>query len=130
MKAQPEFQIQAAVCKYLRAKYPNVGFVSSAEGALNLTMGQAMRNKSVQCPGFAVPDIVIYAKRGGFGALFIELKAKTIYRKDGVTLLANKHVENQLRSIRKLRADGFKAEFACSYEEAIAQIEAYFKWGL
>jgi hypothetical protein len=80
----------------------------------------------VQKEGFHCPDLLIFKPNGVFHALFIELKAKDIYKKNG-ELLKNDHVEAQLKTIKELSALGYSAHFAVGFDEAKRLIDDYMK---
>ena len=121
-----EFILQRQVCTYLRLQYPNVLFSSDFVSHLKLTNEQKTRNASIQKRGFHAPDLTIFSPRGGYHALFIELKTKTPFKKDG-TLLQNKHLENQEGTIKKLRDIGYFVDFKWTLEDAIKLIDWYLK---
>lgn len=125
MKQQPEYQLQKQIAAYLRLKYPSVLFLSDTVAFLNLTMPQAVRNKQIQCSDFHCPDLIIFETTKFFSGLFLELKTKSPYKKDGKTLLKNEHVENQQRTIKALIQRGYIAYFAWDFEQAQRMIDKY-----
>ena len=126
LKQQPEFTLQKQVCNYLRLQYPNVLFMSDTIASLKLTVGQMARNKAIQKAGFHCPDLLIFEPRVFYKGLFIELKAKNIYKLNG-ELLKNEHVENQAKTIEILNKKGYKSHFAIGFEEAKTIIDNYLK---
>ena len=128
-----ERTIHQQVCDYLRYQYPKIIFNTDLSGATKLTINQARRMKRLRSSkGF--PDLVIYEKRGNYGALFIELK------KDGVNLLkkrivdsygepafASDHLRDQNEMMERLRKKGYKCEFAVGYNSAVKIINDYLK---
>lgn len=62
-----------------------------------------------------VPDLCIPVARGGFHALYIEMKSKT-----------GKPTRTQLEWIDLLRSQGCAAEICHGADEAIAAIDRYF----
>ena len=96
-----EYQSQKEVCRYLSLRYPDVLFLSDTIGNVKLTMLQAARNKAIQKYGFACPDLLILQPNKEYKGLFIELKIKSPFKKDG-TLLKNEHLEEQQKAIDKL----------------------------
>ena len=126
-KNQPEYQIHKTVCEYLRWKYPTVLFLTDLDNQIKLTQGQAKRNKALQHDKFKCPDLIIFAPSVQHHGLFIEFKAKSPYKIDGVTLLKNEHIEAQWQSILDLRLRGYAADFAWTVEMAIQQIDNYMK---
>jgi hypothetical protein len=123
-KQQPEYELQVAVCDWLRLKYPSVMFMTDTIAAIKLTPGQARRNKKVQKSGFHCPDLLIFASRGGYSGLFIELKAETPYRKDG-TLKRDDHLEAQAATIEALNNEGYWACFMWDFERITSLIVDY-----
>ena len=128
-KQQPEYALQKKVCAYLRDVYPNVLFMSDTIAAIRLTKPQQGRNKAIQKENFHCPDIILFKKNSIYCGCFLELKAKDIYRKDGVTLLSNPHVEAQKRTIDELLSNGYFAAFAVGFEQAKNLIDHYMKIG-
>jgi len=125
-KQQPEFELQKLICTYLKLKYPDIMFMSDTIAAVHLTKPQQQRNKSVQCPDFHCPDILIFAKRGNYGALFIELKIKTPFKKNGnIKSSQNDHLRKQLQTINKLMWEGYYACFSWSYSQTKLIIDSY-----
>lgn len=125
-KNQPEYQLQAAVAAWLRLQYPNVLFASDVKGSIKLTMPQAARWKKLQCHGFACPDLVIYAMRGGYGAMFLELKAESPFKQDG-TLKKSEHLQAQYESLQALRKAGYFAVFCWEFGSAKRFIDDYLR---
>lgn len=125
-KAQPEYELQKQVCQYLELQYPDVLFVSTGI-PFNLRPEQGARIKAINKNDFKCPDLVILEGRLGWKGLAVELKAKTIFKKDGLTLLKNEHVEAQEKSIFRLVDKGYFALFAVGIDEAKQAIDWYLK---
>ena len=128
-KEQPEFILQSQVCKYLRLQYPKVRFFSDTIAFVKLTLPQQMRNKKIQCEGFKMPDIVIFASRivegERFSGLLIELKAETPYKIDGNTLKKNEHIQLQSNELDFLSREGYFCTFSWSFEMTKKIIDKY-----
>lgn len=124
IKQQPEFDLQKRVCSYLRAAYPSVFFMSDTIASLKLTKGQKVRNSQIQKPGFKTPDLIIFAPKGKYHGLFIELKAETPYKLNG-ELKASQHIREQNETIEKLRKLGYYADFAWSFDAVVNIINRY-----
>jgi hypothetical protein len=124
-KQQPEYELQKAVCQYLELQYPDVLFVSTGI-PFNLRPEQGARIKAINKSNFKCPDLIILEGRRGWKGLAIELKAKTIFKKDG-SLLKNEHVEAQEKSIFGLVDKGYFAQFAVGFDEAKRIIDWYLK---
>jgi hypothetical protein len=127
-----EATLQRQVCDYIRLQYPGIIFRSDFASGMKLSIGQAAKHKRLQSSR-AYPDLFIAEPRnerltgaytGHYCGLFIELKAKTIYKKDG-TLLANPHVAEQADMLEKLKLRGYMAKFAVGFDEAKAIIDEY-----
>lgn len=125
MKQQPEFQLQKQICAWIQLQFPTVLFLSDSIAACKLTIPQQMRNKSVQKPNFHCPDLIILAPRGIWSGLFLELKTKSPFKKNG-ELLKNEHLQNQQKTIDDLRYQGYYAEFSWGFEQTKQIIEDYF----
>lgn len=120
------------VCDYLRLQYPDVLFRTDFAAGIKMTMGQATKHKRLQSVR-AWPDIFIaqpqyYDSTHTQGeeqhGLFIELKAKNIYKKDG-SLLANDHIAEQAKVLDRLTSLGYAAYFAVGFDEARKIIDDY-----
>jgi hypothetical protein len=127
-KDQPEYFLQKSCISWLRSQYPNVLFFSDTVAFTKLSYSQQQRNKAIQCANFSMPDIIIFApNKHGAHSLFIELKAKTPFRVDGITLLKNEHIEAQAKTIRTLNKLGFEAHFCWSFEQFKSIVNNFFK---
>lgn len=128
--------LQQQVCVYLRTQYPAVLFRSDM-GGVRLTMGQARRAKSVQ-QGRAWPDLFIAEEHNSridkmamyhYHGLFLELKKEgtKVYLKDGVTLVANPHYQEQAAVLQELRDRGYKAEWGIGFDMCKKIIDEYLR---
>jgi len=124
MKQQPEYSLQKQVTAYLRLQYPQTLFMSDTIAAVRLTIPQQVRNKSIQKSDFHCPDLIIFEPKGCFHVLFIELKAKSPYKKSG-ELLKDEHLESQQQTIYLLNGLGYYAQFAWTFEMAKEIIDNY-----
>lgn len=129
-----ELDIQIQVADYLRLRYPNVLFHSDYGSGLRLTPGQAVKQKRLQGGRRAWPDMFIaeaMPKMGYKGimiwyGLFLELKRSDVkIRKKNGDLVANEHIREQAALLDELRKRGYKAEFACGFDEAKKIIDEY-----
>lgn len=125
-KAQPEFLLQIAVCDYLRRKYPAALFDNDAVGFSRLTLPQQARLKRIRKDGFKRPDLAIYEPRHGYHGMFIELKSKCPFRKDGI-IRSDSHLEGQLESINGLQHRGYHASFQWDFDEITKLIDWYLQ---
>lgn len=121
---QPEKHLQKQVCQYLKMQYKDVIFLSECSG-LKASIGVAMQLKSLRS-GKALPDLVILQPSGQYHALCIELKAESIYLKDG-SLSKEKHIQEQNEILNRLNEKGYKAQFCCSFDHAKTVIDNYLR---
>lgn len=143
-----ESELQIAVADYLRLRYPSVLFHSDYGSGVRLTMGQAVRQKRQNGGRRAWPDMFIakpanvkavakqidYDDHHVIGAFtFIEQKHGLLLelKKDGTRLYkkngepASEHIAEQAQILKKLREEGYKAEFAVGFEQAKKIIDGY-----
>lgn len=114
------------VAQYLQSQYPGVNYRFDLAADLKLTMGQAKRHKAMH-PKRGYPDLWIAKPMKGWNGLYIELKAVSIYRVDGVTLLKDEHVEEQIEYGKSLEADGYKFVIATGFDEVKKIIDDYLR---
>ena len=119
-----EENIQKAIARLCRLQYPAALFNSDLSG-VRLSISQARKAKEIRS-GRGFPDFVLYARRGEFGALFLELKAegKNPYKKNG-ELKAGQHLKEQQEKIQQLRAAGYFAAFVTGFDNAAEAVRAY-----
>jgi len=122
-----EYILQKAVCKHLEKDYKDVLFLSDTIGNIKLTEAQASRNKLIQKDGFKCPDLLILEPNKFYKGLFIELKIKSPFKKDGVTLLKNDHLEAQKLSMQQLTAKGYLCFFKWEFDDIKELIKWYMK---
>ena len=125
-----EETLHLKVCDYLRKNYPNVLFRTDFSSGMKMSPWQAAKHKKFQ-KSRAWPDLFIACSdRDGWEikecGLFLELKAEGVklYKKNG-EMVANKHYQEQAEMLKKLRSNGYVAEFAVGYNEAIKIITDY-----
>ena len=120
-----EQKLQIQIATYLKLEHPEIIFYSDVASGCKLTIGQALLNKRMQYSR-ALPDMFIAHTNRMWGGLFIELKKskEEIYRKDG-RIREDEHIKEQAEMLKQLIIRGFKAVFACGFDEAIAIIENY-----
>ena len=131
-----EADLQVQVADYLRLQYPSVMFHSDYGSGIKLTMGQAIKQKRQNGGRRAWPDMFIAEPRlvvtddmpGYMHGFFIELKRPGVklYKKNG-ELVADQHIREQAEMIQRLRQRGYKAEFACGFDEAKKLIDEYLR---
>jgi len=121
MKAENQLQLQ--ISKYMQSQYPKTIFRFDLAAGTKMSMPMAMRNKSMN-PHKGFPDFFLLKKNSNYGGLFIELKAKSIYKKDG-SLLKSEHLESQQRMHETLTNSGYYAVFGIGFEECKRIIDWY-----
>lgn len=127
-KKQPEFELQASICRYLSYQYSEILFLSDTIASLKLTPAQANRNKKIQKFGFSCPDLLILEPRNGYIGLFIELKVESPFKKNGeIKASTNDHLKNQLEAINKLNKKNYKALFSWGFDMTKQIIDDYLK---
>lgn len=119
-----EESLHVAVCKYIKLQFPNLIF-SSENGGIRLTMGQAVKAKSLRSET-KLPDLWIMEPRGGYHGLFIELKKDPVWLKDG-SLSKDKHIQAQAAILDRLKNKGYYAVFGCGLQATMHLIDLYMK---
>lgn len=122
-----EQKLQIQIATYMKLKHPEIIFYSDVASGCKLTIGQTMLNKRMQYSR-ALPDMFIAHTNRTCGGLFLELKKSKdqVCRKDG-TIRKNEHIQEQAEMLRKLQLRGYKAVFACGFDESVNIIEEYLK---
>lgn len=121
-----EFILQKAVCNFLNKHYPDVLYLSDTIANLKLTVPQKVRNKAIQKENFKCPDLLILEPNQKYKGLFIELKIKSPFKKNGEIYL-DEHLQGQQKSIDDLISKGYYACFKWDFEEIKALIHWYMK---
>lgn len=138
MRNSRESDIQMALCKYVRLKYPRCIFNVDMSG-MNLSKTQSGKAKMMRSSK-NFPDFVLYQAKfeyvGGvddtgicpkfYGALFIELKAEgtNLYKKGGMEY-ATPHIAEQMAMIEDLQSKGYKAMICVGLDEAMEAVDSY-----
>jgi hypothetical protein len=130
-----ESDIQMALCKYVRLKYPQALFNVDLSG-VNLSKTSSGKAKMMRS-GKGFPDFVLYQmvpnrKTGTgdnvsiFGALFIELKAEgtKLYSSDGMKYTST-HIAEQVEMIDKLKSKGYEAVLCVGLDSAMKAVDEY-----
>lgn len=126
--------IQQQVADYLKLQYPNVLFHSDFGSGIKLTMGQAVKQKRLNGGRRAWPDMFIAEPMPRcvdgswnyeYNGLFIELKKEDsrLRKKNGEW--ASQHIAEQAEILDRLEFRGYKASFACGFDEAKKLIDDY-----
>jgi len=124
MKNQPEFTLQKQTCKWLDLQHKDVLYLSDTIASIKLTIPQQVRNKQIQKTDFKCPDLIILQPNNKFHGLFIELKVKSPYKKDG-TVYKDEHLEGQQKTIQDLLEKGYFACFSWDFEMTKNIITSY-----
>jgi hypothetical protein len=122
---RPEEKIHFALCDYIRLQYPKVHFISESSG-IRTSMGLAAKLKRTRS---SHTHLDIYILEPNFNKtkniLILEMKAKTVYKKDG-TLKKDEHLQDQQNTINTFnKKPGYEATFACSLDEGIEIVNFY-----
>jgi hypothetical protein len=120
-----EDRLHSELCKWIRLQHRGIMFNSDMSG---VNLHRAIRGRIASLRSSrAMPDLMIFQKEKGFGALFIELKAEgtRLLLKDGERLTANQHICEQAEVLTKLYDLGYMATFACGFGEAMGVINWY-----
>ena len=118
---KPEQLLVKQVSNYLITKHQNIPFRFDIGADVMLPIHVAARLHALHgdfSKGY--PDLFIATCRGGFGGLFIELKATD-------TVPDTKHTRIQASYHAVLRHNGYKVTFACGLDETKKIIKKYLK---
>jgi len=119
-----EYKLQVQVCEYIRKQYPEILFMSDTITSIKLTPIQGYRNKQIQKDGFKTPDLIVFKPNKRFNGLFIELKIKSPYKKNG-EILSDEHLKAQQETLQHLIKLGYYASFAWNFEQCKEIIDLY-----
>lgn len=120
----PEASIHKQVINYLKFQYPRILFRTDFAAGIKLTIGQAVKHKSLQ-QSRAWPDLFIAQPARGCYGLFIELKRdlKEVYKKNGNPV--SDHVKEQLEVLQSLRDRNYMAVICIGFDHAKDTIDHY-----
>ena len=102
-------------------KYPQIPYRFDLGADIPLPPQLANRGKELHgnwSRGY--PDLILCTCRGGYGGLYLELKAT-----DDVP--NSEHTRRQALYHEVLRREGYKVEFACGFKEAKKLVKMYLK---
>lgn len=134
-----EEKVQMRLCEYVRVKYPNVIFECDLASGTRLTIGQAVKHKAMRS-NRGMPDFRIFHRNDAFYGLFLELKkdGENIHcMRDGKKIVkgdykvrkkgdwSDIHIEEQAKVLSALNKQGYWAEFAIGFNEAVRQVDTY-----
>ena len=116
---KPEELLVSQVANLMKLKYPDIPFRFDQIDQVGMVSGK--RNKSLHGKYSAgYPDMFIPLMRGGYGGLFLELKATA-------TVPNTAHTRRQAVYHQILRNNGYEVHFACGFKEAKKIIKEYMK---
>ena len=117
---KPEQQMHRSLCAWLKIAYPCAYFDSDPSG-LRVSVGLRAILKSTRS-NHAHLDLFIAEPRGQYHGMFIELKSKTPFKKDG-TLKKDAHLESQAQTMANLTTRGYYCIHAWNIDDAIKYLE-------
>lgn len=125
-----EHEMYMQIADYMRYQYPKVIYRFDLAADLKLSIGQAKKHKRLQGRR-GYPDLFIAEPRRNringkqYHGAFLELK------RDGTRLqkrngdFASEHIKEQWEMLGALTLRGYRAEFACGFDEAKKIIDEY-----
>jgi hypothetical protein len=122
-----EAMVHAQVCKYLKAQYPNVMFISDFAAGMKMSIGMASRQNMLKS-NHSFPDIHVLEPRNGKHGLFIEVKKDdSIFYKGTREIKPVQHVLEQFECMYQLNKKGYEADFGCGFDECKNIIDNYLR---
>lgn len=120
-----EESVQIAICNYIRYQYPTLIFNCDLASGMKLTIGQAVKAKKMRSSR-GYPDLFIAKRNKNYFGLYLELKKKgtKLFKKDGKTF-CDEHLQEQEQMMKRLRCEGFEAQFAIGFDDAKTKIDNY-----
>lgn len=123
MRKEDRIAIQLA--DYIYLQYPNIIAHFDTGSGGTTSIGMAMRNKRLnKRRGF--PDLFIAEPTAHFKGLFIEIKAKLPFKKNG-ELYAGDHLKEQQAMLTELMLRGYWAVFGVGFDACKEIIDTYLK---
>lgn len=123
-KQNPEYDIQAAFVKQMALRLPQIMVFSDTAAHIKKTRMQQIRANKLSTL-VKWPDVFIPQPSGEYAGLYLEFKSETPFKKDGVTLKKDEHVEAQAKCLEMLRHRGYMAEFVWTSDQAIDLVKKY-----
>lgn len=119
-----EYSEHKALANYIKLQYPNVVFTSDSSG-IRLSIGNAKKMLALKSTD-KIPDMIILHPKGVYKSLIIEIKRKdkSPYLKNG-EVSSSKHVQEQYKTLLKLRKIGFFAVFGVGFDECKTIVDDY-----
>jgi len=125
-KAQPEYALQCQFVAWMTWQHKGVLVFSDTAAHISKTVNQQARANKLQTPRIKWPDVFVAQPSGEYAGLFLEFKAGTPFKVDGVTLKKNEHIQAQSDTMDLLRAKGYFCEFVWRLEQAQKIVNDYF----
>lgn len=121
-----EASLHQLVVTWLKYHHPAIIFRTDFSAGVKMTIGQAVKHKSLQ-HSRAFPDLQILKPNRGYHGLFLELKktGTRISKRDGS--YSSDHLLEQAAMLAKLKSLGYCASFAVGFDEAVEIINDYLK---
>ena len=118
--AKPEELLAKQLANYIIDKYNNIPFRFDLVDKLgNLFVGKAVKSLHGKFSR-GYPDLFIASCRGGFGGLYLELKATE-------KVADTEHTRRQAQYHSVLRFNGYKVEFCCGLKDCKKKLKKYLK---
>lgn len=123
---ETEKNVHQQVCTYIDLQYPTIIYTSDASG-MRCSMGLRMELKRKRCKRYKIPDLLILHPNKGYHGLILEIKkdGEKITKRDGEYV--DEHIEEQAKTLCRLKEIGFAASFAIGFNEAKRIIDDYLK---
>jgi hypothetical protein len=129
-----EADLYEQLAQYLNLKHPSLLYRFDQGGMW--TSSHKARNLYGRLNRRAFPDLFIYKTEFGDGTinvragLALELKRQGTKLKTKAGRWVNEHVSEQAEVLDELREQGYYAEFAVGFDDAVEYIESYLSGGL
>ena len=123
-KSNPEYEIQALFVNRVHLQHPGIMVFSDTAAHIGKTMVQQVRANKLST-GVKWPDVFVAQPTEKYHGLYLEFKAESPFKKDGVTLKKSDHVEPQAECLEKLAAKGYKTAFVWDVTQALNFVNDY-----
>ena len=120
-----EDKLATQISDYLSMQYPKIIYHFDLSSGGKMSIGMAVRNKRLN-KITSYPDLFIAKPAGQYSGLFIELKAESIFNKNG-SIKKSKHLDEQRMMLNRLMNEGYRCVFGCGFEATKNIIDEYFK---
>lgn len=128
-KKKNEHSVYERVATEMEHKHPDVVVHFDFGTGLRLPIGVAMKQKRINKKR-GYPDFFLAKASSNYHGLFLEIKKEgefVHYQKGEMkgSLKEDEHIVEQEAMLRKLRSEGYMAEFAVGFDESMELIEMY-----